>query len=407
MNDARLKKLHNQFVQKVTMRKLFTAWVGTLDLFKRERLLHQTASIMYSSSTLEKCFNFLRVYSDQNARSSSIVRQFKQRTNYNYKSIVIMSLHQHIIDNRIRKTQFYNKINFLALKATEPIFERWIEFVIEERMKVRADKFYSMRHAQYLKRLSFDSLNINKLKEHQKTIQYNAIQQWYTHKLMMRSFVSLKTITYEKQRITNIQSIIGIKTDIQTAKYYFDLLRDAVSGQKMHKIQKQRATTFNELNSCRKVFIGIQTKIFTKQRVAVIAEKSRNVFFHKFLTAWRGELAKIQKVRRLAQILQDQNENKLLHTFIPKMTEMNYFDQVGKFIEQSRSRDIKQEFINQLRKKILQKKIQYSFAQKRLRNLRRQVFIELRSNALEHMKFENSMLTHIFQQEEESNFEVM
>lgn len=90
-----------------------------------------------------------------------------------------MSLHQNIIDQKIQKTQFYNKVVFLANKQTLPVFDRWIEFVIEERMKVKADKFYGMRHAQYLKRLVFDSLNINKLQKHQQNIQYEAIDDWY------------------------------------------------------------------------------------------------------------------------------------------------------------------------------------------------------------------------------------
>lgn len=127
MNDYKLRRLHNHFTTKVVLRKIFNAWYSTLDQLKRRRILKTSAQIMSGNSLLEKYFRALRDITEEKIRKRSILNQFHERNNYNLKSNVIMALHQNIIDMKIIKTQFYNKVVCLADKRIRPFFGQWVE----------------------------------------------------------------------------------------------------------------------------------------------------------------------------------------------------------------------------------------------------------------------------------------
>jgi hypothetical protein len=62
-------------------------------MFKRKRILKDTADIMRDSNILEKTFNALKLSTDLNYRKKAIINQFEQRRDYNTKSTILMSLH--------------------------------------------------------------------------------------------------------------------------------------------------------------------------------------------------------------------------------------------------------------------------------------------------------------------------
>lgn len=141
---------------------------------------------------------------------------------------MIVNLHQNIIDQKVQKTSFYNKMVFLAEKRVEPAFEQWKTFLNDQHIMDKADKFYKMRHAQYLVRLSVDSLLINNLKRKQRKIQISSINSWYNKILLTRCILTLKCETYDRMRVKNIRRIIGHQTDAQIQRTFFDLLKQGI-----------------------------------------------------------------------------------------------------------------------------------------------------------------------------------
>ena len=67
---------------------------------------------------------------------------------------------------------------------------------------------------------------------------------------------------------------------------------------------------------------------------------------------------------------------------------------------------IQQEFINQLRKGILQKKLSESFNRKRIHEFKRTMFVEFRIHCMEERRRKSNIEVHLDEIEEESNLEV-
>lgn len=81
-----------------------------------------------------------------------------------------MALHQNIIDQKIIKTQFYNKVVCLAEKRMKPPLDQWIEAVKDKLMDEKADQFYFSRKMQFVSRLAFDSFVLHCMKRRQKNL---------------------------------------------------------------------------------------------------------------------------------------------------------------------------------------------------------------------------------------------
>lgn len=81
---------------------------------------------------------------------------------------ILLALHRNIAISRSSTQAFYKKMLFLAERRVADPFLKWMEVVFERRLEERAEKFFRRRKAQFLFRLSWDSLRVYSLHSKQK-----------------------------------------------------------------------------------------------------------------------------------------------------------------------------------------------------------------------------------------------
>ena len=85
--------------------------------------------------------------------------------------------------------------------------------------------------------------------------------------------------------------------------------------------------------------------MFNKQRLKNIAVKHQRRTEAAFMLKWLSRLVELRKLKRLGQILQDQIDSRLVHKFLPQLTQNCFYLKVGDHIQLKRLREIQQEFI--------------------------------------------------------------
>ena len=80
--------------------------------------------------------------------------------------------------------------------------------------------------------------------------------------------------------------------------------------------------------------------------MVVLADRHLRRTEHRFMHLWRGALDKVGRLKRLAEILQQENTARLQHKFIPTLAQNNYRDQVGTFLLHKRYQTMQAEFLN-------------------------------------------------------------
>lgn len=142
MNGTQINRLRKQYAREVLLKRIFFAWRGTLPLLKRERILLDSADLMWKNLTMEKCFYQLKAYTENKLRSTNIIEQFQERAELTLKAEVMLALHSNIQQNQQRRLQFFAKVRFVPKKRLEDPFQRWLEYAEEHRMVCKADLFF-------------------------------------------------------------------------------------------------------------------------------------------------------------------------------------------------------------------------------------------------------------------------
>lgn len=96
-----------------------------------------------------------------------------------------------------------------------------------------------------------------------------------------------------------------------------------------------------------------------------------------------------------------------MHKFLPQLVQNCFYLKVGNHIELRRLREIQQEFITQLRKQILQRKIAKSFSRKRVLELKKRIIVEMRIHAMESRRVRRNIQEHLDEAEFESNMNIV
>lgn len=150
-------------MRTVRLRSLFGAWAGALDALRRSRILEDSADLMWRNTLMERGIRALRERADRKIKQRLILERFQERAEMAMKVDIMLALHRHIAISRRDSQQFYKKMLFLAERRVADPFLKWMEVVFERRLEDRADKFFRRRKAQFLFRLSWDSLRVYSL----------------------------------------------------------------------------------------------------------------------------------------------------------------------------------------------------------------------------------------------------
>lgn len=171
--------------------------------------------------------------------------------------------------------------------------------------------------------------------------------------LLQRAFFGLKLVTNNQTRLRNAGRIIGLANDQVTLRAVFDALREGIARSREQRLLEERATAFFAQNTSRKILIGLQLALYEQQIVKTIEQKKNSRVQAEFIHHWRLQLSRSKKVAQMVRILQDQQDSRTLHKFMPNLAEFTFQEKVLRHILAKRSQDIKLEFINELRKRIL------------------------------------------------------
>ena len=120
-------------------------WRGTLHIFKRKRILDETATTQWNGRSLERCFKAIRLYTQKRIRNNTIIDQFQMRSELTIKADILLTLHSNISISLAQRTNFYSKIYFLAEKRMEDPISQWKTFTAEAKQIAKADQFYKSR----------------------------------------------------------------------------------------------------------------------------------------------------------------------------------------------------------------------------------------------------------------------
>ena len=162
---------------------------------------------------MERGIRALRERADRKIKQRLILERFQERAEMAMKVDIMLALHRHVATSRRDSQQFYKKMLFLAERRVADPFLKWMEVVFERRLEDRADKFFRRRKAQFLFRLSRDSLRVYSLHAKQKRTQYDAIDHWHNKMLLQRATLALKLHAHENRRLKNVSTIIKLQSD--------------------------------------------------------------------------------------------------------------------------------------------------------------------------------------------------
>ena len=114
--------------------------------------------------------NALKAYTAKRLRNKSIIDQFNERTELALKAEMMVAFHANIGHRKMQRELFYEKVEFVAVKRMKHPIEMWKAFTEIRRLEQKADEFFRKRKAQYILRLTWDSIKLTSLKHRQEQI---------------------------------------------------------------------------------------------------------------------------------------------------------------------------------------------------------------------------------------------
>ena len=73
MTVSKYKRLNHRFIRRINLKRIFKGWRGTLNYFKRKRILNESTDTQWKGLTLGKCFRVMREYSQHRIRAKIII----------------------------------------------------------------------------------------------------------------------------------------------------------------------------------------------------------------------------------------------------------------------------------------------------------------------------------------------
>ena len=141
---------------------------------------------------------------------------------------------------------------------------------------------------------------------------------------------------------------------------------------------KTRARTFCTSNIKRKTLLGLQLGKHDVYRQKIMREKRRKRIRRECMLKWYKGLIFNKRLRALAEILEREHDSKMAHAFFPTLVKQTYVLQIYDHMQSRRVQNYQIEFINQLRKQILMKKILKSYRQRSHMEMKRAILVELK-----------------------------
>ena len=142
VDDSQLDKIRREYVTKVRRKRIFCAWREAIDVFKRKRILLESAHLMHGNAVVERSLRALREYADKRIKDKLIVAKFQERSRLGAKADILEALAENVQFRRIQREKFYRKLVFVAEKTMVLPFLRWKEWVEEEAREEKAAQFF-------------------------------------------------------------------------------------------------------------------------------------------------------------------------------------------------------------------------------------------------------------------------
>lgn len=230
---------------------------------------------------------------------------------------IMLALHRNIATSRRNSQQFYQKMLFLAERRVADPFLKWMEVVFERRLEDRADKFFRRRKAQFLFRLSWDSLRVYSLHAKQKRTQYDAIDQWHNKMLLQRTTLALKLHAHENRRLNNVSTIIKLQSDQAQLSTLFQAFTQGILLSKVRGERKRKAYRFLKSNLYRKSLIALQTGKQHTAKSRVVRDRRRKNLRRECMLRWYNGLIYKRRLQAMTDILQRENDCRMAYSFFP------------------------------------------------------------------------------------------
>jgi len=100
--DAHLNRIKREYVLKVKCKRIFCAWRQSIDVFKRKRILRDSANLMHDNSLIERGLRALREYAQRKIYNKLIVAKLSERLQFGLKARTLVALGENI---RFKKVQ--------------------------------------------------------------------------------------------------------------------------------------------------------------------------------------------------------------------------------------------------------------------------------------------------------------
>lgn len=264
MNNQNINRMRKQYVKKVFLKQIFNAWTSVLDRLKRKRLLTESAQLIRTTSLTEGCFRALAEYAARRVNARVIIERFQERSELVLKTSVLLELHANIQFKQYQRNTFVQRMSPYAESRMVQPFAKWCDFVAEAKREDKADEFYRKRGAQFLYRLTWDTLLMYSLNKKHEDAQHQAVDGWHAKFLLQKGLLSLKLYTHDSKRIRNVSKVVTFTSAMSAKRIYFDAFRDAIIASMFSTAAKQKAQAFYFQNAARKVLIGFQVTSFRK-----------------------------------------------------------------------------------------------------------------------------------------------
>ena len=142
VDDSHLNRIKREYVTKVRAKRIFCAWREAIDIFKRKRILLESAHLMHSNALIERSVRALREYADKRIKDKLVVSKFQERSQLGTMADVLVALSENVEFRKIQREKFYRKLVFVAEKTMMLPFLRWKEWVEDEQRLEKALQFF-------------------------------------------------------------------------------------------------------------------------------------------------------------------------------------------------------------------------------------------------------------------------
>lgn len=124
-------------------------------------------------------------------------------------------------------------------------------------------------------------------------------------------------------------------------------------------------------------------------------EKRRKRLKRECMLKWYKGLVFKRRLQALTDVFQREHDCRLAYAFFPTLVKQTYVLQIFDHMQQRRVQNYQIEFMNQLRKRILMKKILSSFRQRSKMEMKRAVLVELKISAYKKQHHKEQVENHL------------